>query len=306
MDTSAAQCCFHKSMSKDYMSGMKELIMQLHDCPPYLDSNTNNRGLVVIRDTALSILGAATPAELASSLTVNDWYNGNLARFALLTPEPGYKERPSPSGELNPASLFARLRMLHERLPLPPPPAALGEKSLSEAWALVADIWAPCRAYEQALRGLTAPSSALDDRLRAVYGRLHVQALKIAILLAALDWADGGCQGRPVVTLAHWCRAQQIAETWRASAHRLLHELGDSEELRLEERVLKLLQANPDGLSARSLYRALRTTHKPMMEALGALEQDGCVEQVQAASSEKPGPRTDRYRAITLTPAVTN
>ena len=132
----------------------------------------------------------------------------------------------------------------------------------------------PCRAYEQALRALTAPSSALDDRLRAVYGRLHIQALKIAILLAALDWADDGCRDRPVVALAHWYRAQQIAESWRASAHRLLYELGESEELRLEERVLRLLQAHPDGLSARSLYRALRTTHKPMMEALGALEQD--------------------------------
>lgn len=61
-----------KSMSRDYMAGLKELIMQLYDCPAYLDSNTNNRGMVVIHDTALSILGAATPAELSSALTVND------------------------------------------------------------------------------------------------------------------------------------------------------------------------------------------------------------------------------------------
>jgi predicted helicase len=47
-------------------------------------------------------------------------------------------------------------------------------------------------AYEQALRSMTAPSSSLDDRLRAIYGRLHVQAIKVAILLAALDWADSG------------------------------------------------------------------------------------------------------------------
>ena len=46
-----------KSFGRDYMSGMKELLMQLYDCPDYLDSNTNNRGLVVIRDAALSILG---------------------------------------------------------------------------------------------------------------------------------------------------------------------------------------------------------------------------------------------------------
>ena len=72
--------------------------MQLYDCPAYLDSNTNNRGIVVIRDTALSILGTATPAELSTALTVNDWHNGNLARFALLTPEvdyaPGLRRKP--------------------------------------------------------------------------------------------------------------------------------------------------------------------------------------------------------------------
>src|SRR5258708_38183178 len=27
-----------KSMGRDYMAGLKELIMQLYDCPPYLDS----------------------------------------------------------------------------------------------------------------------------------------------------------------------------------------------------------------------------------------------------------------------------
>lgn len=287
-----------KSMTKDYMSGMKELVMQLYDCPPYLDTNTNNRGMVVIRDTALSILGAATPAELASALTANDWYNGNLARFALLTPEPDYKERPAPVGELNPSALVVRLRTLHEKLPAPAAPAALGDKEHSEAWSLVADIWQPCHAYEQALRKLTAPTSSLDDRLRAVYGRLHVHALKAAIILAALDWADGGAQGRPVVRPAHWYRAQQIAEVWRASAHRLLHELGDSEELRLEVRILRLLIAHPDGLSTRSIYRTLKTTRKPVMEALTALEQDKRIQRVPTTADGRPGPRPDLFRLI--------
>jgi hypothetical protein len=285
-----------KSMTKDYMSGMKELIMQLYDCPPYLDSNTNNRGMVVIRDTALSILGAATPAELATALTPNDWYNGNLARFALLTPEPDYAERLAPAGELPPAPLAARLRILHEKLPSPPSPAALGDKGNGEAWSLVADVWKPCHAYEQALRKLTAPTSSLDDRLRAVYGRLHVQALKVAIILAALDWADTGARGHPTVRLAHWYRAQLIAETWRVSAHRLLHELGDSEELRLEVRILRLLAANPDGLSTRSIYRTLKTTRKPVVEALNALEQDGRLQRALTGAEGRPGPRPDVFR----------
>jgi len=179
-----------KSMGRDYMAGLKELIMTLYDCPAYLDSNTNNKGLVVIRDAALSILGAATPAELSSALSSSDWFNGNLARFALLTPEPEYKERPAPSDSHTPNDLATRLRRLHERLPEPPLPDALGEKKSSEAWSLSAAIWRACHAYEQALRAMTAPSASLDDRLRAIYGRLHVQAIKVAILLAALDLTD--------------------------------------------------------------------------------------------------------------------
>jgi len=284
-----------KSMGRDYMAGLKELIMTLYDCPPYLDSNTNNKGLVVIRDAALSILGAATPAELSSALSSSDWFNGNLARFGLLTPEPDYKERPAPGDSQTPSDLANRLRRLHERLPEPPMPDALGEKKTSEAWSLSADIWIACHAYEQALRAMTAPSSSLDDRLRAVYGRLHVQAIKVATLLAAMDWADeeGGLP-HPKVTAAHWYRAQQIVEDWRASAHRLLADLGENEEGRLENRILSFLRACGGVATVRDIYRALRSARKPVIEALRALEEDGCIERVELPP--KPGVKSEAYR----------
>jgi len=288
-----------KSMGKDYMAGLKELIMQLYDCPPYLDSNTNQRGLVVIRDTALSILGATTPAELGSAISVSDWYNGNLARFALLTPEPEYAVRPPQAAGIEPSGLAQRLRALHEKLPPPPAPTALGNTPPAESWSLVADIWTHCHAYEQALREMTAPNSRLDDRLRAVYGRLHVQALKIAILLAALDWADVGQAPRPEVRPAHWFRAQLIAETWRASAHRLLRDLSENEELRLEDRILGVLAANPDGLTLRNLYRTLKSTRKLVMDAVSALMQDRRIIKLSVGGTDgRPGPRPDIYRRV--------
>jgi len=290
-----------KSFGRDYMSGMKELLMQLYDCPDYLDSNTNNRGLVVIRDAALSILGAATPAELSVALSHNDWHNGTLARFVLLTPEPDYAERIAARDTTMPQDLVRLLRQLHETLPAPPEPQAIDDRqSALEPWSLVAtELWEPLNAYERALRDMTAPTSSLDDRLRTVYGRLHVQALKVAIILAALDWIAPGerRQGKPVVRAAHWYRAQQIVETWRASAHRLLHDLGESEEARLETRILKLLSSNTSGLSVRDIYRALRSPRKPVMEALKALEQDGQVEQHYTRSGQH-GPKAECYRLV--------
>jgi hypothetical protein len=287
-----------KSMGRDYMAGLKELIMTLYDCPAYLDSNTNNKGLVVIRDAALSILGAATPAELATALSSADWFNGNLARFALLTPEPDYAERPASRESQTPTDLANRLQRLHEKLPEPPLPDVFGDKQVGEAWSLTADIWSGYHAYEQALRAMTAPDSSLDDRLRAIYGRLHVQAIKIAILLAALDWADDEqAPPRPKVTAAHWYRAQGIAEDWRASAHRLLADLGENEEGRLENRVLGLLRVCGGSATVRDLYRSLRAPRRTVLETLKALEEDGRVMRVQHAYNGRGRP-PEKYELI--------
>ncbi len=290
-----------KSFGRDFMAGMKELLMQMYDCPDYLDSNTNNRGLVVIRDAALSMLGAATPAELSTALSPGDWFNGTLARFVLLTPETDYVERPAAAETTLPDSLVRTLHQLHEALPVPAEPQAIGDRQPTvEPWSLTAtELWPPLHAYEQALRQMTAPEAPLDDRLRAVYGRLHVQALKVAIGLAALDWITLGerRQSRPVVRAAHWYCAQEIVETWRASAHRLLHDLGDSEESRLETRILKLLAAQPGSLSVRSIYRTLRSPRKPVIEALKALEQDGQVE-LDFVRSGQHGPKAEAYRVV--------
>jgi hypothetical protein len=124
---------------------------------------------------------------------------------------------------------------------------------------------------------------------------LHVQAIKVATLLAAMDWADeDGGLPHPKVTAAHWYRAQQIVEDWRASAHRLLADLGENEEGRLENRILSFLRACGGVATVRDIYRALRSPRKPVIEALRALEEDGCIERVELPP--KPGVKSEAYR----------
>jgi len=79
----------------------------------------------------------------------------------------------------------------------------------------------------------------------------------------------------------------------------MLHDLGESEEARLEMRILKLLASNANGLSVRDIYRALRSPRKPVLEALKALEQDGQVEQHYARSGQH-GPKAECYRLVGL------
>ncbi len=264
------------------MAGLKELIMTLYDYPPYLDSNTNNKGLVVIRDAALSILDAATPAELSMALSSADWFNGNLARFGLLTPEPDYKERSAPKDSQTPTDLADRLRRLHERLPEPPQPDALGEKKSSEAWSLSADIWSACHAYEQALRAMTAPSSSLDDRLRAVYGRLHVQAIKVATLLAAMDWADGDeASSRPKVTAAHWYDEEARAAHLFAAARKITEAVWDNLWAEWQDRRRSLRHT----LEASDQHTEYHIAH--LDDALNIISKIGVLFKRLDASSQK-------------------
>lgn len=266
-----------KSMARDYMAGMKERIMQMYDCPDYLDISTNTRGIVTARNIALSILGAATPAELRIALTLGDWHNGTLARFALLTPEPDYAERPSAIEPQSPNGLIARLRKLHESLPEPRMP---NDEQESEEWSLTVEkapeFWREVGAYEKALRELTRPGSGLEDELRALYGRLHIHALKVAIILTMLDWADSGAKGRPVVTLDHLRRAFEISEAWRASAHRFKVQMTETLESLIEDRILAYIRAR-GALTARDVYRGLALKAKDANEALERLLNAGQI-----------------------------
>ena len=63
-----------------------------YDCPDYFDKDTQT-GLNIVENAALSILVTARKSVLCREH--GRWDNGLLIRFALLTPEPNYAERPA-------------------------------------------------------------------------------------------------------------------------------------------------------------------------------------------------------------------
>ncbi len=58
-------------------------------------------------------------------------------------------------------------------------------------------------AYYAALHDMTDPRRNLDDRLRGNYGRFSTMALKLALILAIMDWSEAGMQSVPRITTAH-------------------------------------------------------------------------------------------------------
>jgi hypothetical protein len=275
---------------KDYMVGMKDLLMELYDCPDYFDKDTQT-GLNIVENAALSILGVTTPASLSCAVSMGDWDNGLLIRFALLTPEPNYTERPAAKTYRSvPQPLVDDLRSLHERLPAP----KTTEMGLSAPGALrlKVECWEQCQQYGDWLRRKCDPGqdTELDDRLKGVYGRMHVQAFKLAELFAALDWLKTSDEA-PTVTVDHWHAGQAIAEGWRGSAHRLLEQLDRSGEATIErrqqERMLTGIRAQgSQGIELRDLYRQMHVTARVGRQVAQELVKAGLVVEARINGAE--------------------
>jgi len=275
---------------RDYMVGMKDLLMELYDCPDYFDKDTQT-GLNVVENAALSILGVTTPASLGSAISAGDWDNGLLVRFALLMPEPDYAERPaSPIYQPASADLIDDLRKLHERLPAP----EMTEMGMSAPSALRLNVecWQEVQTYGDELRRLCDPRREveLDERLKGVYGRMHVQAFKLASLFGALDWLKTDAD-TPTVTVDHWNTARAIADGWRSSAHRLLEQLDKSGEAvverRQQDRMLTLIRAKGrSGCELRELYRQMHITAKIARHMANDLVRAVLIAQVSIDGAE--------------------
>jgi predicted transcriptional regulator len=275
---------------KDYMTGMKDLLMELYDCPDFSDKDTQS-GLTSVENAALSILGVTTPAGLSAAVSDADWDNGLLIRFALLTPEPDYRERPSAEKyQAVPEEVVEGLRALHEKLPGP----QATETGLSAPPALRLDVrcWPACQAYGDRLRRMCDPrqDTELDERLKGVYGRLHVHAFKLATLFAALDWLETK-EETPVVRGDHWQNAEIIAESWRASAHRLLDQLdrtGEAiQERRQQDKLLRAIrQTGASGANLRSIYRSLNLTAQKARHLADDLARAGLVVERRVGKAE--------------------
>ncbi|HUV88180.1 MAG TPA: DUF3987 domain-containing protein [Anaerolineae bacterium] len=278
-------------LRRDYMVGTAELLLKLYDCTPTFRRHTKGAGFVVVRNAALSFLGATTPVSLRQAQVAAAWVTGLWARFALVTPDgPPVYALPEMGDVAPPPSLTGPLAHLAgELLPtskFPDPPE-------SQAVAISDEAFGAYRHYDRAVAfDLLTGDAQPDERLWGTYGRLPTHALKVALALAALDWASGD-RDAPRIEIGHWARGQQVVEGWRASAHRCLHLLVDgADELGEEERVLRILRrAGERGHTAREVGQLTKTKRILIEPALELLARDGIVERFRPE-----GARADRYR----------
>lgn len=279
---------------KDYNAGLIEMILRCYDCDAEFTRSTRKQGWTFVRNAYLTILGATTPAALAPHFVHPAlWAKGLWPRFAVLVPE---VERPdwqvSTVSDRAPG-LVRHLFSLDSRLPRPewPEPAtALVVEMTNDA----SDLF---DRYTKAVRyDLILPE--LDERLRGTYGRLPVTAVKVATILAALDWARTE-EAAPNISVEHMAAAIRVVETWRRSAHRAVVLVSGGDYQARRQRLLALaIRAEPRGITLREMCKQARNiTPDQVQETLRQMVAAGDLSTLEHQSGPKGGRPTDRYRA---------
>jgi hypothetical protein len=283
------------SSGRDYNQGMIEAYMRFYDCDERFTRSTRGQGRVTVRNSYLSILGATTPKAIAPHLTSELlWSSGWWPRFGLLCPASGKLPWARPTPHNGGTALLQALEQLYRRLPMPSWPDPVTPLSVRLAPGVL-ERWG---AYAKAV-GHDLLTPELDERLYGTYGRMPTQVLKLATNLAAMDWPNN--QDAPTIELSHLARGMDIAETWRASAHRVLAAASVNDTNKKITRLLyQVGRHGATGATSRELGRAMKDlSPKDIQDLLAQAIQAGEIVAVEAGTSPRGGRPTDRYRLAT-------
>lgn len=274
------------SAGRDYNAGLLEAFLQFYDSFEIYTRSTRTQGRITVRNAYLSMLAASTPTAMAPHLVVEQlWSNGWWPRFALLTPPDEIPEWQEPKPRSEPIALGGYLERLYNRLPTPVWPDAPKARRVGLTTP-AADLW---HAYNKAL-SYDLLRDGLEQRLWGTYGRLPTQALKVATILAAVDWPDG-LEG-PIIDDHYMRLALAITERWREGAHRVLATALRTDVDKLWGRISRHLSLAGDaGITLRDLSKAMRDVQPTtLLETLQQMIRVGEVEeeQLKRASGGRP------------------
>jgi putative DNA primase/helicase len=303
------------SLKRDFNTGLLPMLLNLYECPDRMTEQTIGRWRVTVHKAGVSFFGAATPASMSEHLANTTlWSNGLWARFALVTPDqaPSFEFFPSPMAI--PPYLIHGLQRLANLFPMPAArlidvedPDGTKRKAVEVEGedephhvTLAKGVWEAWEAYTRATRyDLLKSGGVNQELLYASYGRLGTHAIKVAMILAALD-----TNTLPVtVELRHYARAQSIVETWRTSIHRLRSTSATrTEENNADKMVQLLTQAGPAGLPTRELYRPLHLTSAEGYHILESLERQGDIQRYYSVA--KNGRKVEMWTRSSLAAGV--
>jgi len=306
------------------MAEFKGLLRLLHDCKPVFEYDTHRRGLERIEKPYLSLVASLTLADIRPYAEKgNRFYrDGLFARFLFSCPPKGTKSKRTqfPKEKLiYPSELIMPLVRWHQWLGEPEIDIIdeFGKdnktvvkriisilKELPEQECILPDeIREHIAAYENALKDMMEDeTNPVSEDLFGGYGRFHMQALHICMLLASID-------NQGYIELRHWARARQFIESRREELHGMYAQTNvvedaesyEDKEGRLEDEILiKMAELDEKGnewVTASMIYAYMKKSSRGHIEEkLKKLEKVAIVEKYV---SEKPRKNeASKYRLL--------
>lgn len=271
-----------------FMSEYRKIFRTFDASPVTYKTSTQGRGKEVIERPYLSLLGSLTPKDVrvhaASDATM--WGDGFLARFLISCPPPYQppldEERPRINMSI-PESITEPLLYWHEQLGVHPvipvnegsenkpkwiiPPSH--HKAMYCHWT--DEAYNAYRAYRKALKIIQAGMQT--DDLDGNYARLAEQAIRVAMLFAALD-------NNGLIEMRHWARAQAFIEHCREGLHHFYAQItmqSDSQDKQREDKVFNAIQKS-GRVTKREICQITHESAAKVRAHLQELERDNLIQ----------------------------
>lgn len=280
---------------KGHMSDYRGLLRKFDDGGDKYEYHSIGRGINMVEQPYLSLLGNMTPADLQPFAGKGSalWNDGFWARFIFVSPGADTERcRGRFPNELRhiPATIVDPLKEWHTRLGIPNVQIQLGEELTVNAepveasvLGLGAGVYDAYYRYYDALIDMVQATDNSD--LDGNYSRLPEKAMRVAALLASL-------QGSPNIELSHWARAQTIAEKWRANLHDLYQALTGGVEYTKrkgrEEAICDYLAKKGTPLTRREIIQGVRNvTAADLHELIPAMLNAELITEIKSDKSAK-------------------
>jgi hypothetical protein len=274
------------SFNQKYNSGLDMLVIKLANCETPITGATVGRGRTTIERAYLTFFGATTPETIREHInSMYLWGTGLWSRFVFITPNtpPIYKERPAKMAI--PSELVMGLREIYELFSMPKATVVEENKKMSvQITAIPAiseakfeeDAMAILKMYGKEVGFDMLQTGAIDPTLYAAYDRLGEQAIKVSMILAAMD----AYQLPITIKECHVIKACRIVETWRYSLHQIWTNEATTHEIRLTDRILQFLKRKPYGATTREICQMLHVKSDEAKQALELLSSADKAEEV--------------------------
>lgn len=250
-----------KSMGNDYMSNMRETMMDLYDGRRVVHQLANET--IIAKDPFLAVIGVTTPSSFAKAADVADAGNGFYSRFMFCCPDVVDTTERGRIRDLDRAVLVEDLQKHLEPL-----------SNLRSVTFNHASIPPPLADYMASLGMGTNSTLSLDEALTGVgdeglpSGRLVARVKKVAALLETLEERPQVKNDILYVRVENVERAVRIVARGAAYSVRAMGWLSRSKDAGEAERVVKALRR----YGSLSLMGVMNAAYLSRVEAQRALE----------------------------------